>query len=132
MKKPIKRIYAVPVELLSTSEDVEHAINYKGYSSKAILFYDGSFDLESTFDGMKQNFSMIDFYKVNGKVNPELHVKFGNSKKIPFVNFYQSYGIDGAKPTICGVAESEKCLSSTVENIHAMIDKLSGNLKQIK
>ena len=81
---------------------------------------------------MKQNFNTINFYKINVKISPQLYDLFGYSRTVPFVNFYESTGTDGAKPNICGVVDSDRSLANTIENIESMVEKLSGNVKPIR
>ena len=67
-----------PVGLLLGKDDFEIAINEETENFKAILFYDGIFELESTINDFNKNFNVIDFWMVNTKLSPELLSIYGN------------------------------------------------------
>ena len=68
------------------------AIEEETQNFKAILFFDGSFELESTINDFNKNFNIIDFWMVNVKLTPELAKIYGNKNEPPFVNFYEGQG----------------------------------------
>ena len=73
------------------NDTFENVINEQIESNKAILFYDGSFELESIFNEFNKNFNIIDFWMVNVNLTPELN-KYCNLFVPPFVNFYEGKG----------------------------------------